>query len=56
MTYTVYLKKQEGNEISTILGQGVKKFDVATLTISSGLLKKGDYYIPIEHILFIKEV
>jgi len=56
MAFVVYLKETEGNEISNILETHIKKFNVATLEISNGLLKKGSYYIPVEHILFIKEV
>lgn len=56
MTFTVYLKKDEGNQISDVLNIGIKTFNVTTLEISNGLLKKGDYHIPIDHILFIREV
>ena len=56
MSFDVYLKKTEGNQISEILGTGIKKFNVNTLSIQNGLLTKGSYQIPIEHILFIKEV
>jgi len=33
-----------------------KQFNTATLNITDGLLSKGNYKIPIEHILFIHEV
>ena len=56
MSYVVYLKTYEANEISIHRGLSVSKFTVQTLEISNGLLKKGDYYIPVEHILFIEEV
>lgn len=56
MPYVVYLKKQEGNKINLILSTNVKQFNVTNLEISNGLLKKGNYYIPVEHILFIQEV
>lgn len=56
MPFEIYFKKDEGNQISTILNESIKITTVATLTITNGLLKKGNYYIPIEHILFIKEV
>jgi len=55
MSFTVYLKKDEGNQINHILGTNVKVTTVATLNISDGLLKKGNYYIPVDHILFIEE-
>jgi len=56
MAFEIYIKKDVGNQISNILGIGLKKFEVATLDINFGLLKKGNYQIPIEHILFVKEV
>jgi len=56
MAFEIYLKKEIGNQIGAILGEGFKVVTVASLTINDGLLKKGDYYIPVEHILFIKEV
>lgn len=56
MAFEVYLKKEIGNAINTILDTNIKVFEVATLDINFGLLKKGNYQIPIEHILFIKEV
>lgn len=55
MAYVIYLKKDEGNQISEILEMGIKQFTVPTLSIIDGLLKKGNYYIPVQHILFIKE-
>jgi hypothetical protein len=54
--FKITLKHDIGNEISNITGQGIKTFNVATLDINNGLLKKGNYYIPIQHILFIEEV
>ena len=56
MPFDVYLKKDIGNQISFIIGNSVKKFSVSNIEISSGLLKKGSYQIPVEHILFIEEV
>jgi len=56
MAFKVYLRKDVGNQISLILAEGIKEFTVNTLEISDGLLKKGSYYIPVEHILFIKEI
>ena len=56
MTYQVYIKNYEGNEISNILNKEIKQFNIATIDINNGLLKKGSYYIPVEHILFIEEV
>jgi len=54
--FKVYLKKNEGNEISNVLDLSIKSFTVPILEISNGLLKKGNYYVPIQHILFINEV
>ena len=56
MAFKVYLKKSEGNQISHILGVGVKSFTVDSIQLGSGLLQHGAYYIPIVNILFIKEV
>lgn len=56
MSFDVHLKKAEANETSHILGVGIRSFNVSTLDISDGLLVKGSYRIPVEHILFIKEV
>lgn len=50
--FKITLLDNIGNEI----GKNVKTFNVSTLEINNGLLKKGNYYIPIEHILFIEEV
>lgn len=50
--FQVTLKDEIGNEID----KGIKTFNVTTLEIDKGLLKKGDYYIPITHILYIEEV
>jgi len=52
MSFDITLQENIGNEI----GLGIKTFNVVTLNITNGLLKKGDYYIPVEHILFIKEI
>jgi hypothetical protein len=56
MAYKVHLKKTEGNEISNILNTGVKEFTVETLTITNGLIYKGNKAIPIQSILFVEEV
>ena len=56
MPYVVYLKENEGQQINNILELNLKSFNVSTLDISNNLLKKGNYYIPVEHILFIKEI
>jgi len=56
MVFEIYLKKEVGNNISHIIGIGIKSSNVDTLDISGGFLTKGDYRIPIQHILFIKEV
>lgn len=55
MTFEIYLKKELGNDIAQYVDVG-KMFAVTTLNITDGLLKKGAYQIPIEHVLFIKEV
>lgn len=55
MSFEIYLRDDIGNQISGFVDVG-KKFTVTTLDLNEGLLKKGSYRIPIEHILFIKEV
>ena len=55
MPYRIYLKDDIGNEISTIMNVP-KIIDVTTLDLSDGLLTKGAYKIPIQHILFIEEI
>ena len=56
MVFTVYLKDDIGNQLGELLGKGMKSFNVGTLSISDGLLTKGDYRIPINHILLVVEV
>lgn len=56
MTFEIYLKKDIGNQIREFVPNVEKIISVDSLEINNGLLKKGSYYIPIEHILFIKEV
>jgi hypothetical protein len=56
MSFIIYVKKEIGNNISRYLNIPIKQFTTETLDISNGLLTKGAYKIPIEHILFIEEV
>lgn len=56
MSFDVYLKKDVSNEIANKLNEIPDKITVSSLTIVNGLLQKGNYYIPIGNILFIKEV
>lgn len=56
MAYVVYLKNNIGNMILQIDQDLPKQFTTSTLQITDGLLTKGDYKIPVEHILFIHEV
>jgi len=56
MVFEIYLKDDIGNQIATILNEEIKVTTAPTLDITDGLLKKGKYYIPVEHILFIKEI
>ena len=56
MVFEIYVKDEIGNQISSIEGELPKIVTVTALEIADGLLKKGNYYIPVEHILFIKEV
>jgi hypothetical protein len=54
-TYEIQLRVEIASELETLFGLDVSNFTVSNLPVD-GLLKKGDYYIPVEHILFIKEV
>jgi hypothetical protein len=63
MAYEIYLKKGLQNEIAIYLEHlsqpdpaVSKKIEVPTLNINNGLLKLGIYQIPLENILFIKEI
>jgi len=56
MAYKVYLKDNIGNELAGYIEDLPKAFITSTLQITDGLLKKGIYQIPVEHILFIEEV
>jgi hypothetical protein len=56
MPYEIQLKIDIASELELMFGLEVSSFTVQDLTINNGLLKKGNYYIPVEHILFIKEV
>jgi len=56
MVFEIYLKDEIGNQIAQHLDELPKVVTVASLTINDGLLKKGNYYIPVEHILFIEEI
>ena len=55
MAFEITLKDDIGNEIS-LYRDLPKQITVPTLDINNGLLKKGSYYIPIDHILFIEEI
>jgi len=56
MSYMVYLKDEEGNQISDILGISAKRLGVDQLEYIAGSLKIGPYYLPISNILFVQEV
>lgn len=56
MAYLITIKKDIQNQISQYITGVNKQITVSTLEINNGLLKKGSYYIPVEHILFIEEV
>jgi hypothetical protein len=56
MSFEIHLKDNIGNDLSKILADLPKIITVQTLQITDGFLVKGNYRIPIEHILFIKEV
>lgn len=56
MSYIVYIKDNIGNMIGGIDQNLPKQFTTGTLQITDGLLKKSNYLIPVEHILFIEEI
>jgi len=56
MVYQITIRKDLQNELFHYVDKIPKQITVSTLNITDGLLKKGDYYIPVEHILFIEEV
>jgi len=56
MPFKIYIRDDIGNQICNINQDLPKIFNVTTLNITDGMLVKGDYRIPIEHILFIQEV
>lgn len=58
MTFEIVLKQNIAGEIGNTLDEDELPISITVnnLDINAGLLKKGNYYIPVEHILFIKEV
>jgi len=56
MVFQIILKKEIQNEIATYLGEIPKTITIPALDINNGLLTKGSYKIPIDHILIIKEL
>jgi hypothetical protein len=56
MAFTIHIKEEIGNQISERLGNNYKTVTSSSLTITDGFLIKGNFRIPIEHILFIEEV
>jgi len=55
MPFNIYLRDNIGNEITQFLDIP-KLITVNELTITDGMLIKGNFRIPIHHILFIWEV
>jgi len=56
MPFEIYLKTEIAFQINHYENIDGHTVTVNTLDITDGLFKKGDYYIPIDHILFIKEI
>lgn len=56
MSFKIYIRDSIGNEIQMIAPGLPKIFNVAMLNITDGMLVKGNYRIPVEHILFIQEI
>jgi len=53
--FKVYLKNKEGNEISLVKQTG-KIIELNQLNITDGCVTFGNYYLPLNNILFIEEV
>ncbi len=56
MAFKIYIKDNIGNMIHQHLNGIPKIIEVQNLTITDGMLIKGNYRIPIDHILFIQEI
>lgn len=56
MSFKIYIRDGIGNEIHNVDPYLPKVLDVANLNITDGMLIKGNYRIPVEHILFIQEI
>jgi len=56
MSFKIYIRDDIGNHITAIDEDLPKIFNVISLNITDGMLIKGKYRIPLEHILFIQEV
>jgi len=56
MAFRIYLKKEEGNDIVKAGIIESKIVEVSTLDYVAGSLKIGSYYLPLNNILFVKEV
>jgi len=56
MAFEIHFKNDIANQINIIKNIDAKNITVSTLNITDGLLKKGNYYIPVENILFIEEI
>ncbi len=56
MSFKIYIRDEIGNEIHKVDAALPKVFNSANLNITDGMLVKGNYRIPVEHILFIQEV
>lgn len=55
MAFEIYLKDNIINEIHRYIAIS-QPITTTTLNIANGLLTKGSHSIPIDHILFIKEI
>ena len=62
MTFDIYFKASEANEIAIILPDifdldiALKKINVPNITVNQGLIEIGSFSIPLTNILFIKEI
>jgi hypothetical protein len=62
MSYDIYFKEENANEIAFILPDifkldaTLKKINVPNITVNQGLIEIGLFSVPLDNILFIKEV
>lgn len=56
MAFKIYIRDDIGNKVRAVGPDLPKVLSVQNLNITDGMLIKGNYRIPIAHILFIQEI